>query len=286
MFRPHESYDQRLLSSRVAITPRPTQLRYVQDVFGNCLGVAKFGDLSSDLVFESHVRLEHTPTSPFADHEDEPDAFAGASPFSYHAEEMPDLRCSMARDHADPKGEIRRWARRFASRVGPASLPDLLTEMTQFIHSNFTYQSRLEAGTRTPQETLRLGGGSCRDFAVLMIEAVRSRGLAARYVSGYIYTPSRGASRIGSGGGGHTHAWARVYLPACGWVDFDPTNGIVGNEGLVRVAVTRSPRQAVPLHGTWEGDACDCLGMEVQVDISTEDRAGARSCPDTRSVAA
>jgi transglutaminase-like putative cysteine protease len=290
MFRPHESHDQRVLSSHVDITPRPTRLRHVEDVFGNFQSVATFGERSLELVFESHVRLEHSPLKAFADHEDELDARAAASilasAFAYGAEEMPDLRRSTLRDYPDPRGEVRRWARRFATGAGSASLPDLLTEMTGFIHGAFSYRSRLEAGTQTPQETLRLGSGSCRDFAVLMIEAVRSLRLAARYVSGYIYSPSRGAMRIGSAGGGHTHAWVRVYLPACGWVDFDPTNGIVGNKDLIRVAVARSPLQAVPLHGTWEGDARDYLGMDVQVDISTKERAGARYSPGAQAVAA
>jgi transglutaminase-like putative cysteine protease len=286
MFRPHESHDQRLLSSHVAILPAPTQLRHVEDVFGNCLGVASFGQRSSELVFESRVRIEHRPLPPFADRDGECHAPAKTSRFAYEPDEMPDLRRSMERDHPDTKGEVARWARRFAAPIGPASLPDLLTEMTQFIHANFTYQSRLETGTRTPQETLSLGSGSCRDFAVLMIEAVRSMGLAARYVSGYIHSPSPGAARKGAGDGGHTHAWARVYLPACGWVDFDPTNGMVGNRDLVRVAVARSPRQAIPLHGTWRGDASDFLGMDVQVEISTKERAGARCFPGPLAVAA
>ncbi len=101
-----------------------------------------------------------------------------------------------------------------------------------------------------------------------MIDAVRSLGLAARFVSGYIYSPYPGAP--GRIGGGHTHAWVRVYLPACGWVEFDPTNGIVGNADLIRVAIARDPRQATPLHGTWSGDADDFLGMDVEVDVRCE----------------
>jgi transglutaminase-like putative cysteine protease len=124
-------------------------------------------------------------------------------------------------------------------------------------------------GAQSPLETLDLRSGSCRDFALLMMEAVRSLGLAARFVSGYIYSPYARADR-GRIGGGHTHAWVRVYLPACGWVEFDPTNGIVGNTDLVRVAVARDPSQAVPLHGTYSGLASDYLGMDVEVDVHAE----------------
>ena len=105
---------------------------------------------------------------------------------------------------------------------------------------------------RTRSRRLQLGSGSCRDFALLMMEAVRSLGLAARFVSGYLYVPDKDG-RPGRVGGGATHAWLQVYLPGAGWVEFDPTNGIVGNRDLIRVAVVRDPRQAVPLSGTWTG---------------------------------
>ena len=112
--------------------------------------------------------------------------------------------------------------------------------------------------------------GTCRDYAVLMMDAARSLGLAARFVSGYVYSPYVSRESPGRIGGGHTHAWVRIFLPSCGWVEFDPTNGIVGNADLVRVAITRDPRQATPLHGTWAGEAGDFLDMDVTVDVRTE----------------
>jgi transglutaminase-like putative cysteine protease len=117
-------------------------------------------------------------------------------------------------------------------------------------------------------ETLRRRRGSCRDFALLMMEAARSLGIAARFVSGYIYVP--GFS--GMNGGGSTHAWMQAYLPGAGWVDFDPTNSIVGNRNLIRVAVAWSPEHALPLWGTYDGSAEAFLDMEVTVSV-TEDAA-------------
>ena len=184
--------------------------------------------------------------------------------------------------HADPQGLVDAWARRFVRGGGKTSLQGLLSEMTQAIYADFKYNSRLEMGAQTPLETLELGSGSCRDYAVLMIEAVRSLGLAARFVSGYIYSPYAGANRSRIGGG-HTHAWVRVYLPACGWIEFDPTNGIVGNTDLVRVAISRDPRQATPLHGTWYGSPGDYLDMEVEVDVRTENETYAQ-LPTPRTV--
>ncbi len=278
MFRPRESFDQRLIEADLSIGPEPSQLRYVQDVFGNTVGIARFERRSHELTFESRLRLEHTPIAAFAGLEGETAAYHGQMPFSYSPEDMPDLLRSMERAHPDPGGEVERWARRFVQRNGPTSLQGLLTDMTHAIHSEFGYAKRLEGGAQTPLQTLKLKRGSCRDFAVLMMEAVRALGLAARFVSGYIYCPPGGRDS-GYKGGGHTHAWVRVYLPVCGWVEFDPTNGIVGNAGLVRVAISRDPRQATPLHGAWMGLPSDSLGMDVEVEVDVERADGAQPVP-------
>ena len=132
---------------------------------------------------------------------------------------------------------------------------------------------------QTPAQTLEMRSGTCRDYAVLMIDAARSLGLAARFVSGYVYSPYVSRESPGRVGGGHTHAWVRIFLPSCGWVEFDPTNGIVGNADLVRVAIARDPRQAVPLHGTWSGLPADYLGMDVEVEVSVEAEAATQPAP-------
>jgi transglutaminase-like putative cysteine protease len=159
-------------------------------------------------------------------------------------------------------------SRRFV-RGGATDTLAMLADMTATIRREFTYVGRPEKGTQTPTETLNLGRGTCRDFAVLMIEAVRALGLAARFVSGYVYNPSRGEGRVG---GGNTHAWVRVFLPGSGWLEFDPTNGIVGNRGLIRVAEARDPIQAVPLSGSFFGFPASYAGMKVSVEITLEDQ--------------
>jgi len=269
MLRPRESYDQRLLSFDVTIGPAPSRLRYVHDVFGNCVGVAEFAGRASELSFDARARLEHTPLPAFAGADGEIALYSGVAPFAYDTDDAPDLAPSMERAHVDPEGEIDRWARRFLRPDGATSLQSLLSEMTQAIYADFRYRKRLEGPAQTPRQTLALRQGTCRDFAVLMIDAARSLGLAARFVSGYIFSPYAGPT-VGRIGGGHTHAWVRVYLPACGWVEFDPTNGLVGNADLVRVAITRDPRQATPLHGTWSGAAEDFIGMDVEVEVHTD----------------
>lgn len=278
MLRPLESYDQRLLSAKLTISPEPSVLHTVQDVFGNCVGIARFQGRSDIICFDSHVRLEHTPQPAFAGLDGE-DGYGATLPFAYSPEDLPDLARSMERLHPDPGGEVEAWARRFVRPVGKTSLRTLLSDMTHAIHGEFAYGTRLSGEPQAPLETLALRSGSCRDFAMLMIEAVRSLGFASRFVSGYVYSSAKKGGRTG---GGHTHAWVRVYLPVCGWVEFDPTNGIVGNADLVRVAIARDPRQAVPLHGTWSGLSSDYLGMDVTVDVSVEEDAAAQPAPFPR----
>jgi transglutaminase-like putative cysteine protease len=274
MFRPLESYDQRLLSSSLTITPEPQGLRYAHDVFGNCVGVARFAGRTNELAFDSQVTLDHRPLPAFAGVDGEVEAYTGELPFAYSPEDMPDLLRSMERQHPDPGGAVEQWARRFVRPGGRTGLQALLAEMTQAIHSDFRYTTRLRGQAQTPAETIETGAGACRDFAMLMMEAARSLGLAAQFVSGYIYSPPRSLGALTRVGGGHTHAWVRVYLPACGWVEFDPTNGIVGNADLVRVAIARDPRQALPLSGTWSGEAGDYLDMEVSVDVTSDEERG------------
>jgi transglutaminase-like putative cysteine protease len=184
---------------------------------------------------------------------------------------MPDLLRSIERQYLDPEHEVDDWARQFLRHDGRTDTSDLLAAMTYAIRQDLTYVAREETGVQDPVKTLRLQSGSCRDFAVLMMEAVRSLGLASRFVTGYLYVPeSRRGERVG---GDATHAWLQVYVPGAGWVEFDPTNGIVGNHGLIRVAVARDPRQAIPISGTWTGFPSDSLGMTVEVEVTAENEA-------------
>jgi transglutaminase-like putative cysteine protease len=138
--------------------------------------------------------------------------------------------------------------------------------MTLAIKQDFVYTRRSEKGVQNPTVTLETRRGSCRDFAVLMMEAARSLGLAARFVSGYIFV--HGADDTGLTGGGATHAWMQLYLPGAGWIDFDPTNSIIGNRNLIRVAVAWDHTHVLPLWGTFIGKASSFLGMNVSVSVT------------------
>ena len=267
MVRPRESYDQHLIDAELHITPEPSGLRWLQDVFGNSVAIATFDQHAKELVFDSRVRLLHEPAElQDVDIED----YARFYPFTYSSEEMPDLLRSIERQHHDPLRQIDTWARRFVAKDGRTDTLDMLSAMTAAIKREFTYVARAEKGTQTPIETLAKRKGTCRDYAMLMIEAVRALGFAARFVSGYVYNPS---SRERHVGGGNTHAWVRVYLPGSGWVEFDPTNGIVGNRGLIRVAIARDLYQAVPISGTWSGFPGSFVDMSVSVDIRLDPKA-------------
>jgi transglutaminase-like putative cysteine protease len=273
MVRPRESYDQHLLDASLRIAPQPSEIRWLQDVFGNAVALATFDGPCTGLVIESRIRVDHKPAEVQAVHVEE---YARFYPFTYSSEDMPDLIRSIERQHLDPFRDIDSWARRFIDPAGRTDTVGMLSNMTAAIKREFTYVSRPEKGTQTPIETLAWRRGTCRDFAMLMIEAVRALGFAARFVSGYVYSLSASDERVG---GGNTHAWVRVYLPGSGWVEFDPTNGIVGNQGLIRVAVARDIYQAVPISGTWTGFPSSFLDMEVSVDISVDEPASDRSRP-------
>lgn len=137
------------------------------------------------------------------------------------------------------------------------------------IRDGFDYRAREEAGVQTPVETLKSGSGTCRDYVLFMIESVRSGGLAARFVSGYVYDPSIQGASVEMIGAGATHPWVQVYLPSAGWVEFDPTNGSHGGANLVPIAVAREPSQAAPVSGTYDGQPDDFLDMYVSVTVRT-----------------
>jgi len=192
MFRPRDSYDQRLIAATLDIAPEPAALRWLFDVFGNCVAVATFDTRAETLTFDCGITLDHTPEHapvfPLAPH-------ATHYPFGYGAEDMPDLARSIERQWPDPRHEVDAWARSFLPPQGRIPTQELLAAMTRSVRANFTYLARSEKGVQDPLTTLRTKLGSCRDFAVLMMEGVRALGMAARFVSGYLYNPRNDRAR-------------------------------------------------------------------------------------------
>ena len=267
MLRPRDGHDQRLVRSELVIEPEPVRLRWLYDALDNCVALATFAGPTMALAVESRFTVDRTEDdSPGG----EIDPRARHFPFSYLPDELPDVSRSIERLYVDPGGDLERWANQFVNAGGPTQTGNLLMTMTYAIKEGFAYERREEAGVQPPWVTLDRRKGSCRDFAVLMMEAARALGVAARLVSGYIYSPS-GAGEPERLGGGATHAWVQVYLPGAGWIEFDPTNGLIGGKDLIRVAVARVPSQAAPLTGTYYGSLEDELGMEVAVAVTQQE---------------
>jgi transglutaminase-like putative cysteine protease len=272
MLRPRDAHDLRVLSGDLKIVPQPMSLRWIHDVFGNSVAIATFDERAETLSFISTATVEHNPAEEYALTPDDPAYFY---PFVYGNDEFPDLVQFITPQYGDPQGELSAWALNFLDAEGPTPTFKILSDMTHGIREAFTYRKRHEQGTQHPLDTLQTRSGTCRDYALFMIEALRRLGIAARFVSGYLFIPGDSAQGSVGGykGGGSTHAWVQVYLPSAGWIEFDPTNGIVGTRDLVRVAVARDPRQAVPLHGCYLGTADAFVGMEVSINVVSADQA-------------
>jgi transglutaminase-like putative cysteine protease len=266
MSRPRDSHDLRLLETTLVIDPPASSIRWIHDVFGNSIAIASFRGPAEHLTFEWGFRAEHFPT---AERALEVESYATQLPFSYSAEDAMDLAHTRDRHYPDPDHKVDAWAKGILERARAETL-GVLVAMTAQIQQQFRYEARDAAGVQSPLETLESEKGSCRDFAVFMMEAARSLGLAARFVSGYLYDEklTRGAS--GLVGGGATHAWAQVFLPGAGWVELDPTNALVGGRNLIRVGVARDAPQAAPLTGSYNGAPEDFDSMKVEVQVEAE----------------
>jgi transglutaminase-like putative cysteine protease len=265
MFRPRDSHDLRLLETRLVLSP-PAKVRWLHDVFGNSIATAQFNANAQELNVTSSFRAKHYPLPP--DIVIEP--YAERYPFSYSADEIADLGRTAERHYQDPEHQVDLWVRQFVDCDHERRSLNILTAMMHAIHDQFLYSRRDEMGTQDPVRTLALRSGSCRDYALLMMEAARSLGFAARFVSGYLYDGNLIANGRTVVGGGETHAWVQIYVPGAGWLEFDPTNALVGGQNLIRVAVARDPSQALPLTGTFTGPANAFMGLNVSVEIIAE----------------
>jgi transglutaminase-like putative cysteine protease len=264
MFRPRGSHDVRVLASDMKVTPQPVDIRLIQDVYSNSVALVTPQTPASELKIECSFTVEHTGTRAL----DLPlDPRAEQYPFQYSDEDRFALQHYLAPFYDDPTGELSAWAQQFVSADGSTGTRELLVAMTKNIRDSMLYLARFDEGVQTPYATLRLQSGTCRDFATLMIEAVRRLGYAARFVSGYLYTPQLDGGDAVYVGAGATHAWLQVYLPGAGWIPFDPTNNLIGGTDLIRVGVARHASLASPVSGAWNGFPGDYGGMFVDVQV-------------------
>jgi transglutaminase-like putative cysteine protease len=264
MFLPRSGPYGRILSHS-ATTNLRSRVRWIIDALSNVVTLIDIDEPGAELTFTFKLRGNHYGVA-------EAEAFpvdqrAEAVPVQYTPDEWNDLS-SYLRPHAeDANGAVAAWARSFVV-AEQNHATDVIRRMLDTIGATFTYQARESEGTQSPGETLRSKSGTCRDYAWLMIEALRRIGFACRFITGYIYDAALDTGG-GSGvtGSGATHAWVQVYLPGAGWLHYDPTNRISGGTDLIPVAMARHPGQAVPLQGSWFGNAGDYRGMTVNVAI-------------------
>jgi len=262
MLRPRESRDLRLISSAVTVAPA-AQVTWAHDVLGNAVATAMFHGATDSLIVDSVMQLELAGSAwPIFDIA----ASAIVYPFRYSDDEWTDLGALTIQQYPDPTGRVAKWARGFVRGERTDTL-SLLKDLSLGVSAWIGYQSREDEGTQSPIETLDRGWGSCRDFAVLLVEAARSLGFGARIVSGYLFNPDRNLS--GSTDAGSTHAWSEVFVSGAGWISFDPTNRSVGGANLIPVAVARDIRQAMPVSGSFVGDSDAFAGMTVEVEVTS-----------------
>lgn len=260
MLRPRESRSLRLTSHKLEVTPAAS-VNWAQDVFGNALATAAFGEPSDRLEIDSIATLEldveQWPVFDIA-------ASAASYPFLLNDNDMLDLGALRLQAYLDVRGQLREWAQEFVAE-SPADTLSLLKNISQAIASRVTYEIRENDEAQTPVCTLNRNRGSCRDLAVLFVDAVRSLGFGARIVSGYLHDPDQ--CSVGSEGSGSTHAWAEVFVPGAGWIVFDPTNRSVGGFNLIPVAVARTIAQTMPVSGSFIGRPDAFEGMDVLVEV-------------------
>ena len=298
MFRPRDSHDMRVLATDLQVSPQ-ADIRLIQDPHSNSIALVQPRGEATELRIVCQSTIEIVPAG------DDVLALEPAAeflPFAYSVQDRLDLEHYLRPHHDDPDGKLIQWALQFLRDGESRRTRDVLARMNAHIGKTLTYAARDDEGTQTPLQTLELGSGTCRDYALLMMEALRRLGIATRFVSGYLYdevldpapalpavampaaaravpgdaakaprvvaAPAEPATQAAPvSGAGTTHAWLHAYLPGAGWVAFDPTNNLVGTQHLIRVGVARDPALAVPVSGSWFGAADAYEGLEATVVV-------------------
>lgn len=253
VLRPREGHDQRLHTLNLTTHPAST-IHWYRDLLGNSIAVAEFADEASELVIHSEFTISVPPAPP----EGLPPIFI---PRMSQVAGIEQLVASPYLQFIYPPevAGLRSWFAASGVAPSPGQTCAIFDDLAMLIHRSIAYNRREEAGVQSPAETLRLGRGSCRDMAVLMIEVSRALSYPARFVSGYLESTN---SRVGRGS---THAWAEIYLPDHGWTGYDPSIGKRVGPGHIAVGVSQHPRGVMPVSGGFIGPSGTSASLTVAV---------------------
>lgn len=258
MLRPRDSFDVRLLRTGLTLSPSAC-LTWMHDAYSNSVATATFDGETDQLSIVSELVLRrYQPKGPQPANA----PWRNGAAIAYSNDERLALAPYMAPVSADEHGGTAQFSANavVANRAGKGHP---LLDLSAYIHEYLSYRMRFEEGTQTPLQTLESRTGSCRDYAWLFIECARHLGYAARFVTGYLHNIGMSDETAMTTSVGFSHAWGEVYVPGDGWVEFDPTNLLVADRQLIRVAVTRTPGEASSVRGSFIG-----LPQIVQPEVS------------------
>lgn len=246
-----------------------TTTRWVRDCFENVVVRTDFGlSVSERLEFTANIQVRLRIENPF---DFILDPHAMAYPMRYHPHEQHALGAYLREGVGPGANRVLDWF--YGAVENPMradNIVSFLSEINVAIFNDIAYQRRDEMGIQSPDETLELRSGSCRDMAVLMVALCRQLGLAARFVSGYLYDPPPAEGEEDHSfnrARGSMHAWVEIYLPGAGWKGFDPTNGILANHYFIPTAVSSEPSWVNPIQGRYFHDEPVDSHMEVELNI-------------------
>lgn len=244
---------QRLMAYELIIDPVPSKIVRNVDAEGNVQQVVFFHGPTRQLTITADMTLQSDDFNSF-----------DFVIFPFESKKLPGFRYEPGveallhphLDRATVTAEIELWARRMAAGANWETI-EFLSVLNRTIRS-FTYETREQGAPNAPEQTLSERRGSCRDYTVLFMAACRSLGLAARFVSGYLFGNPQQEHEL--------HAWAEVYLPGAGWRGYDPTEGSVVNNRHIFLTSTARPELAAPITGSYSGSASATFHNELEIE--------------------
>lgn len=265
--RPVPHCRSRILSYSLRVEPQEHFINWEQDPFANHLAALVFPQATRLLQITVDLVVEITDRNPF---DFVLDPQAEQMPFQYGANQAQDLAPYLVPEPITPR--LEQYLR--SIERAPCPTVEFLSSLNHRLEQDIAYLVRPEPGVQTPEQTLTLGSGSCRDSSWLLVQLLRHLGLAARFVSGYCVQIGPGLKAADGANGPDAdftdlHAWCEVFLPGAGWIGMDPTSGLFAGEGHIPLACTPEPARAAPIEG--EVGPCE-VEFSHQMSVRRVDR--------------